>query len=428
MKILEKNFPLLFNIFLVLIASALIFRKPCTALIIAFSLFSLLCIKKLKLNKRAIIWTIIIALPFLLEVLFFYNNSSFTLGLKSAEKTISLILFPIFIIGNYKALKFTQLLYYYSRITTVIILIAFIRFLIVYPEHVTKYLNGLHLWEMGYVFSGSIGMHAPALNMHLAFVAIINFYFVFRGFRDGKGLGSCLTTLLFLTMSVFFVLLVNTRMALANMLLGFIIILFYEIITSRNAKRVLRTSAIVVVVLTITAYVFIQNNPYMKEKYSSVTFAHMDKVGKLDEVKDPQIHVFNSLVTRVSIWKSAWELSLKHLPLGVGGADGKDELNRYYKQTNQQFLAKYEFPAHNQFLDFFIKFGIPGVIACIIYIFGIGYVGIKAKSAIIVSFFLLFFTSNLTDDFLVRFDGIVFSGLWFSVFAAYRMQQKLLKV
>jgi len=75
----------------------------------------------------------------------------------------------------------------------------------------------------------------------------------------------------------------------------------------------------------------------MKEKYSSVTFAYMDKVGKLDEIDHPEIKVFNSLVTRVSIWKSAWELSLQHLPFGVGSSDGKPELVKYFKHTHQHF-------------------------------------------------------------------------------------------
>jgi hypothetical protein len=39
-------------------------------------------------------------------------------------------------------------------------------------------------------------------------------------------------------------------------------------------------------------------------------------VGKLDEIDHPEIKVFNSL--NQSFWKSAWELSLQHLPFGVG--------------------------------------------------------------------------------------------------------------
>ncbi|MNF79262.1 O-Antigen ligase [compost metagenome] len=151
----------------------------------------------------------------------------------------------------------------------------------------------------------------------------------------------------------------------------------------------------------------------------------MDKVGKLDEIDHPEIKVFNSLVTRVSIWKSAWELSVQNLPFGVGAADGKSELNKYYAATNQQFLAKYEFPTHNQFLDFLLKFGILGPLVVILYIFTICYLGYDLKNGMILSFFLIFFTSNLTDDFLLRFDGIAFSGLWLSIFGSYWLQQKV---
>jgi hypothetical protein len=44
----------------------------------------------------------------------------------------------------------------------------------------------------------------------------------------------------------------------------------------------------------------------------------MDKVGKLDEIDHPEIVVYSSFVTRVSIWKSAWELSPRIFLLGRG--------------------------------------------------------------------------------------------------------------
>jgi O-antigen ligase len=424
MTISEKRYHSLFNGLLLIIAITLIFRKPCTWIIIAFAVFNICFIKKIKLSKKALLLSCVIASPFLLEVLFFYNNSSASAGLKSAEKSLALLLLPLFILGNFKTIKFNTIIFYYSRLTTIIMLTFLVRFLIVYPEYVDKYVNGVHLWEMGYVFADSIGIHAPALNMHLAFVAILSFYFVLDAFKNKEIVLKKLTSILFLSLSVFFVLMVNTRMALVNMFTGFAIVLFFEFMKFKNSKKIVQAALIVAVVLAGVVYIFIQRDPYMKEKYSKVTFAHMDKVGKLDEVENPEVEVFNSLVTRVSIWKSAYELALQNMPFGVGAADGKNELTKYYKDTNQRFLAKYEFPAHNQFLDFAIKFGIAGVMVCFLYIFGISYLGFKTSSAIIVSFFVLFFTSNLTDDFLIRFDGIVFSGLWFSLFGAYWLQQK----
>jgi hypothetical protein len=365
-----------------------------------------------------------IASPILLELLMFWNNDSFAKGLKAIEKSTSLLIFPLFIIGNYQRVNFLKLVRTYVMATTLVLLFFFVRFNIIYPELIDKYLSGIHLWEMGYQFANSIGIHAPALNMHLAFVSVCSLYFVFDSFKNQEKIIFKMGYLIVFVLSFFFVLFVNTRMALLNVLLGFVIVFFFEISSKFDTKKIILTAITVVVLLGGITFFFVQKDPYMKEKYSTTTFAYMDKVGKLDEIDHPEIKVFNSLVTRVSIWKSAWELSVKNLPFGVGASDGKRELNKYYKATNQQFLAKYEFPTHNQFLDFLLKFGILGPFVVFLYIFTIGYLGYDLKNAMIFSFFLIFFTSNLTDDFLLRFDGIAFSGFWFSVFGSYWLQQK----
>ncbi|MFH6934089.1 O-antigen ligase family protein [Flavobacterium sp. FlaQc-30] len=402
----------------------MIFRKPCSLLIILFSVFSLIYVKKLKFSKTALILAACIASPLLLELLFFWNNDSLSKGLKAVEKSTSLLLFPIFIIGHYQRVRFLKLAEIYSIATTMMMLFFLTRFYVVYPDLVNKYLSRIDLWEMGYKFADSIGIHAPALNMHLAFVSICAFYFVFYSFQNKeKSTFKTLRIIVFL-LSFFFVLLVNTRMSLLNALIGFLVVFIFEIKSRFSIKKMILTAITVLLVLGSILFVFIQKNPYMKEKYSTITFAYMDKVGKLDEIDHPEIYAFNSLATRLSIWKSAWELSVKNLPFGVGASDGKPELNKYFKATNQQFLAKYEFPTHNQFLDFLLKFGILGPLVAAFYIFGIGYLGFDLKNAIIISFFILFFTSNLTDDFLLRFDGIAFSGFWFSVFSSYWLQQK----
>ncbi len=423
MTISEKNFNKIFNGFLTVIAIAMIFRKPCTLLIIVFAAFNLFFIKKTNYTKQSLILMVLIASPLLIEIIMFWNNDSFLKGMKSLEKYSSLLVFSMFILGNYQRIRFYKILRFYTIATTILLLFFFFRFVVYYPELMNKYLNGIDLWEMGYAFSNSIGIHAPALNMHLAFVSISCLYFVLEGFRtnDQKVLRwiNCFVFVL----SFFFILFVNTRMALFNVLIGFILVFFGEVFRKYNYRKVLGLLGILIVVLGTVFFFFVQKNPYMKEKYSSVTFAYMDKVGKLDEIENPEAKVFNSLVTRVSIWKSAWELSLQHLPFGVGASDGKPELVKYFKQTKQHFLAKYEFPTHNQFLDYLLKFGILGPIIVLLYIGTIGYLGIDLKNAIVFSFFFLFFTSNLTDDFLLRFDGIAFSGLWMSVFASYWMQK-----
>lgn len=423
MIISERRFKEILNFFLFLIAISMIFRKPCTWIIICFALFCLMFLKKLEYNRKGLLLASIIASPFLIELIMFWNNQSYFLGLKSLEKSVSLLIFPLFIIGNFQRINFYRLLKLYSLSTTIIVLFFFIRFLIVHSKLINKYLKGIDLWEMGYVFSNTIGIHAPALNMHLAFVAFSNLYIFIKTINNSRTRIIKLLFLLNFILSFFFVLFVNTRMALLCMILGFIIVFFMEFFREKNYKKIIKTVTIVSLLSITVFFLFLQKNTFMKEKYTTEMFSHIDKIGRLDEIDHPEIEVYSSLVTRLSIWKSAWELSMKNLPFGVGAADGKPELFKYYETTNQIFLAKYQFPTHNQYLDFLLKFGILGLITIFLYILTIGYIGYVTKNAIIISFFLLFFISNLTDDFLIRFDGIAFSGFWFSIFSSYWLKK-----
>lgn len=422
MMISEKKYKLTFEFFVLAIAFSLIFRKPCTYVIIVFSVFYLIFYKRLSFTKKSVQLSFIIALPLLLEILFFWNNDSYALGLKSLEKSIVLLLFPIFIIGNYKNIDFYKIIRYYSIITTLLVMGFYISYINFDYTYITIYSKREdYLWAIGYAFANYVGMHGPALNMHMAFVSVINFYFIFKYFKS-KLLYKFFNILLF-CISFYLVIFINSKLALVNVLLGIIMIFFFELKKMFSYKKVISLFVIVFVLLASITYLYIQKNPYMITKYKDVTFAHFDKVGKLDEVKNPEATIFNSFVTRVSIWKATIELTSKNILIGVGASDGKPALIKYFKKTNQRFLAKFEFPVHNQFLDSLLKFGILGFISTFLYILNIGYLGYKTKNTLIAFFFILFFTSNLTDDFLIRFDGIVFSGFWVSIFAAHYKQQ-----
>lgn len=212
-------------------------------------------------------------------------------------------------------------------------------------------------------------------------------------------------------------LLINTRLALVNGISGVLFILFIELFKKIPRSKLIKIISSTAVVLLLSFFAFAKAFPYTLNKYTKVTFAHMDKVGKLDDFESPEHEVYSSLVTRVSIWKTASEVALDNLWIGVGAADGKDTLNQAYKTTNQKFLYKYKFPVHNQFIDFFIKFGLLGIFTVFIYMFNILFLGLKLENSLVIFFFILFFTSNLTDDFLIRFDGITFSALWIAVFS-----------
>ncbi|MFD0834734.1 O-antigen ligase family protein [Mariniflexile aquimaris] len=383
---------------------------------IIFVLFCTLFYKKLYFTKKTSILVLCIASPFLLELLFFWNNDSLIAGLKSAEKTVSLLLLPICIIGNKDRINFQMVLRTYVYVSVLLVLFLFIRFMVISPKFFDVYLKGMELWEVGYEFANSFGMHGPALNMHLAFITCCSFWFVFEALKNKKAV---FLNIFFVLLSFFFVLFVNTRLALLNVILGVVVIFIYDIMKRYNIQKVILLFITCAFISAGIMYFYIQKNPYMKEKYAVVTLAHIDKIGDLDSLENPEAKVSNSLVTRLSIWKSALELSKKHLLFGVGSSNGKQVLFDYYEKTNQKFLFKYRYPVHNQYLDFTIKFGILGLLVSFLYMFTLGYLGFTTKNSIIIIFFLIFFLTNFVDDFLIRFDGIVFSGLWSSLFVCY---------
>lgn len=413
MIVSEKKFHSIQQILLILIASTIFFRLLCTLLILFFSVFSIVHYKYLSFTKKQLLFIALISVPLLLEIFFLWNNNSLQAGMKSLEKNLSLLILPVFIIGNATNLNFIRIITYYRYLTTIILLFLMIRFVIISPHLMQKYLNGIHLWEMGYMFTNSFKNHAPAVNMHIAFLTVVHVYFLLWQ-RQCK---CWLINTLLLLITIFALFFVNTRISLATTVIGifFIIINFLIQKNHINYQKIFKIGFSTIFLTAIILFVAFRTNPYMKEKYGKATFAYMDKVGRLDEIENPETKVFNAFVTRVSIWKSAWELGRKNPFIGYGSSDGKRELVSYFKQTNQKFLAKYEFPVHNQPLDYFLKYGIFGLLSCLAYLIFPVLLGYKTNKIIIAFFGLNFLLSNMFDDFLIRFDGIVFYGLWVSL-------------
>ncbi len=413
-----KKYNQINQLLILLIACTIVFRSICTPIIIFFLVFNLFHYKFVSIEKKHFKDILIISSPLLISLLFFFNNDTISGGFKSVEKLLTLIIFPIFVLTN-KNLNINFILNQY-RIWFLVILLGFlVRFVLIFPEKITKYINGIDLIEIGYQFAISLGSHAPLLNLQVGFLSVVHFYFLIQSIVN-KQFSKIFFNIILFFLSFSLVLIVNTRITLLAVILCVIVILIRELISLYSLKK---TMIGLFLGLMITAAIiggFVKLNPYMYEKYSSVTFIHMDKVGKLDEIKNPEIVVFNALVTRVSIWKASVEVAKENLPFGTGAEMGKKELFDYYKKTNQHFLAKYEFPVHNQFLDFSIKFGVIGFIVCCIYIFFPFYKSLDLLDfkSLFICFGTLFFISNLTDDFLIRFDGIVFSGLFYSFFSS----------
>ena len=124
-----------------------------------------------------------------------------------------------------------------------------------------------------------------------------------------------LRLIVFLT-SLFMLLLINTRLAIVNALLGITLLLVLELFKKVSRKKLISVSLITFSLLFFAFFAFAKAFPYILDKYTTVTFAHMDKVNQLDDFENPEAEVFNSFVTRVSIWNTAWERAQEDLWVG----------------------------------------------------------------------------------------------------------------
>lgn len=416
MMISKEKFNQINNWLIILILSTIFFRSVSTALIFIFAGFNIINYSYLSFKKNTKYY-IIAAIPFLLEILFIWNDIDSTKLFKPIEKNLSFLIFPLFILSNYKAYNFYYIADKYRKITTILIIILLIRFALIFPDFVQKYILGRELWEMGYVITNSFGNHAPAVNMQLAFIVLLNLYFLLNNFSKNTFL-NCILLLL----STFELVIVNTRLSLGSI----IVCSFIMVITFAYKKYREKSIYIIIGFLIITSSILIIafiSNPYMKEKYSSVTFSNMDKIGKLDEVENPDGVLHNALVTRVTIWQSTIEVAKRNISTGYGSANAKNALFNYYKESNQKFLSKYEFPVHNQFLDYLLRFGVIGFVGLVFYFTYIFRISIISKNIIGFVFTLNFLFSNLFDDYLILFSGIVFSSIWFCLIMTYYLKK-----
>jgi len=418
MIISEDKYNKIYDWFLVVLACSLPFRLPATYLLLIFTVFSIIFYKRFSFDKKKLLFILIVASPFILDILFLWNNSEISEGWKHMEKRLSYLILPILIIGNSKQIDLLKLVKRYGFISAALLLFFLVRFAIVSPELFNKYLKGIHLWEMGYMFANSTGVHAPALNMHIAFVTIVNFYLALHYLFERKIYRKAVLFGFTFLISTSVLLYVNTRLAIVVAFIGLLTTTTIVLFKRLNVVKFIIVGTVTISMAVALFVGFSKIYPNVWQKFTTVTFAHIDKVGKLDEIENPQIEVYNSLVTRLSIWKSSWQVAKENLPFGVGASDGKAALFEYYKSSGQKFLFEYKFPVHNQYLDFLIKFGFLGTITVLLFMGSILYIGLKTKNPITIFFFILFATSNLTDDYMIRFEGIAFSAFWLSIFVA----------
>lgn len=129
----------------------------------------------------------------------------------------------------------------------------------------------------------------------------------------------------------------------------------------------------------------------------------------------------HSLIQRFELWSAAISIIKKNWLLGTGTGDIPDVFKQELTERNSP-LKDTRMRSHNQFLSFFIAFGIFGFLWFIFALFYPIIVRKKNKDYFFILFLIIVLLSMLTEDTLESQDGLTFFAYFYALFLFQRPQ------
>lgn len=128
---------------------------------------------------------------------------------------------------------------------------------------------------------------------------------------------------------------------------------------------------------------------------------------------------------RANIWESAYVASQGNIVWGSGEKTGKSLLLGEYEKRNLEVPLKYEYHAHNQYLQTLIQYGIVGLLVLLgSYLWPL-IMAIKEKEYLALFWILLFSFTSLTESVFTRQWGVL-SFAFFSCLFLYSSKEPTL--
>jgi len=135
----------------------------------------------------------------------------------------------------------------------------------------------------------------------------------------------------------------------------------------------------------------------------------------------------HSVTQRWVYWETALSIIRDHFWFGVGTGDVQDAFNQAYDQSHSSLTGPFRRRAHNQYITFWLTFGLPGFLLIMTgMLFPLFWLRKKPDFLVIV-FLLISFLSMLTEDTLETQAGASFFALFYAVliFGNERFRQPL---
>ena len=132
----------------------------------------------------------------------------------------------------------------------------------------------------------------------------------------------------------------------------------------------------------------------------------------------------HSLSQRIAYLKAASHIIRNNLPAGVGTGDVQQAFDRYYNEHQPRLSHKYRRRAHNQFVTFFVTFGLVGFLVSVAALFVPVFLEQRWHDFLFVVFFLTGLLSMLNEDTLETQTGVSFFMFFYALLLFGRHRQK----
>lgn len=132
----------------------------------------------------------------------------------------------------------------------------------------------------------------------------------------------------------------------------------------------------------------------------------------------------NSLLQRFEHWKAAKTIISENWLFGVGTGDLQQSFNDAYKKSNTQLDEAHWNRAHNQFMTFWIGFGVFGFVIFTGFWLWFLWRNIKLENLIGIGFTLIAIGSFLSEDTIETQQGVTYIALFLGVVALMNSWKK----
>jgi O-antigen ligase len=241
-------------------------------------------------------------------------------------------------------------------------------------------------------------MHPGYLATYAGVALIACLYFVKNGISKERPMAIFAAVLLLVEL-----LLLQARINLIALVIVFLLASLYWAIKKKAYKFILAPTAFFVL---LAAAVVLFAPQSLKERYLDAPQLDYDISGSN----------FNSATYRLAEWKCALHVIKEKPLLGVGVGDAKQELLDAYKHFKFWSGIKYQYNAHNQYLETTLALGLVGLFLLLTLLGAYAASAINYNNITMAAAVIFFALCMLTESMFERAWAVILFNLFFPYF------------